>query len=165
MEENNHIDEMTPKQKIGFKVLISIVRKKFPYIKDLLIPYPIHMYDSMMSIDIVFDVNDMYRMYKVGPPEHYKEFPFLYNSLNGEGSYLLRYVDDQYDHMFGNTYNKKLEEYITLAYSSLPPDMRVNQYEATNDPEDSLQYRWKIARDTTRINLHRFLPIFDENKL
>ena len=165
MEENNYIDEMTPKQKMGWKILISIVRKKFPYIRDLLIPYPIHMYDSMMSIDIVFDLNDIYRIYKVGPPEHYKEFPFLYDSLNDEGSYLLRYVDDQYDHMFGSTFNKKLEEYITLAYSSLPPDMRVNQYESITDPEDSLQYRWKIKRDTTRINLHRFLPIFDENKL
>jgi hypothetical protein len=123
------------------------------------------MYDSMMSVDIVFDLNDIYRIYKVGPPEHYKEFPFLYATLNEEGSYLLRYVDDQYDHMFGSTFNKKLEEYITLAYSSLPPDMRVNQYESITDPEDSLQYRWKIKRDTTRINLHRFIPIFDENKL
>ena len=165
MEENNHIDEMTPKQKMGWKILISIVRKKFPYIKDLLIPYSIHMYDSMMSIDIVFDLNDLYRIYKVGPPEKYKEFPFLYDSLNDEGSYLLRYVDDQYDHMFGSTFNKKLEEYITLAYSSLPPDMRVNQYEAINPTEDTLQYTWKNERETTRINLHRFIPIFDENKL
>ena len=165
MEENNHIDEMTPKQKMGWKILISIVRKKYPYIKDLLIPYSIYQYDSMMSIDIVFDLNDLYRMYKVGPPDYYKDSPFLYSSLNEEGSYLMRYMDEKYDHMFGSTFNKKLEEYITLAYSSLPPDMRVNQYEATNDPEDSLQYRWKIKRDTTRINLHRFMPIFDENKL
>ncbi len=165
MEENNHIDEMTPKQKMGWKILISIVRKKFPYIKDLLIPYRIYMYDSMMSVNIVFDLNNLYRIYKVGPPEHYKELPFLYATLNEEGSYLLRYVDEQYDHMFGSTFNRKLEEYITLAYSSLPPDMRVNQYESITDPEDSLQYRWKIKRDTTRINLHRFIPIFDENKL
>ncbi len=72
MEENNHIDEMTPKQKMGWKILISIVRKKFPYIKDLPIPYPIYTYDSMMSVNIVFDLNNLYRIYKVGPPEHYK---------------------------------------------------------------------------------------------
>ena len=165
MEENNHIDEMTPKQKMGWKILISIVRKKYPYIKDLPIPYSIYQYDSMMSIDIVFDLNDLYRMYKVGPPENYKEFPFLYSTLNEEGSYLLRYVDEQYDHMFGSVFNKKLEEYITMAYSSLPPDMRVNQYESINDPEDSLQYRWRLKRETTRINLNRFIPIFDKNKL
>ena len=92
-----------------------------------------------------------------------KTYLNMYNDWKKNPQENILIIED--DCVFVDGFNKKLEEYITLAYSSLPPDMRVNQYEATNDPEDSLQYRWKIKRDTTRINLHRFMPIFDENKL
>ena len=163
--EKNYVSEMSPKQQMGWKVLISIVRKKFPFIKDLLIPSPIYKYESLLGVDIVFDVNDLYKVYNVGPPENYEQFPFLYSTLKDEGSYLMRYVDDQYDDMFGNEFNDKLNQYIELAYSSLPPDMRINQYESFDGPEDELQHKWKVQRDTILIRINKFIPIVNMNKL
>jgi hypothetical protein len=165
MEENNYISEMSPKQKMGWKILISIVRKKFPFIKDLLIGSPIYKYDALLGVNIVFDVNDLYKVYNVGPPENYEQYPFLYSTLKDEGSYLMRYVDDQYDDMFGNEFNDKLNQYIELAYSSLPPDMRINQYESFDGPEDELQHKWKVKRETIMIRINKFIPIVNLNKL
>ncbi len=158
--EKNYVDNMSPKQKMGFKVLVSIVRKKFPFIKDITIPIPLDTYGSFLIINIVFDLEDLWKFYNVTPPNHYKDNPFLYKLLKHPHAYLMAYVDDQYDKQFGFSLNDKLESYMHMAYRSLPKDMKYLQYEKW-EGKDDVESSIKSDQATVEFRIRDFIPIFD----
>ena len=161
--EKNYVDDMTPKQQMGFKVLTSIVRKKYPFIKDITIPIPLDQYGSFMIPNIVFDLEDLWKFYDVTPPMIYKDSPYLYKLLEQPHSFLMAYVDDQYEDKFGYQYNNQLEEYMYTAYRSLPKDMKYLQYEKW-DGEDDIESSIKSDQITAGFRIRDFVPIFDVTK-
>ena len=93
----------------------------------------------------------------------FKDNPFLYKLLDQPYSYLMSYVDDQYEDKFGSDYNNQLEKYLHMAYRSLPKDMRYLQYEkwrGENDIESSI----KADEATVEFRIGNFVPIFDISK-
>lgn len=161
--KKNYVDDMTPKQKMGWKVLISIVRKKYPFIKDITIPIPLNQYGTFLIPNIVFDLEDLWDFYNVTPPMYYIDNPFLFKLLDQSHSYLMTYVDDQYEGKFGNNFNNQLEQYMYNAYRSLPKDMKYLQYESwkgENDIESSI----KADETTVEFRIRDFVPIFDITK-
>jgi hypothetical protein len=161
--EKNYVDDMTPKQQMGFKVLISIVRKKYPFIKDITIPIPLDQYGSFMIPNIIFDLEDLWKFYNVTPPMNYKDSPYLYKLLKSPHSFLMAYVDDQYEDKFGYQYNNQLEEYMYTAYRSLPKDMKYLQYEKW-EGQDDVESSIKSDQITAGFRIRDFVPIFDVSK-
>ena len=158
--EKNYVDDMTPKQKMGFKVLVSIVRKKYPFIKDITIPIPLDTYGSFLIPNIIFDLEDLWKFYDVTPPSYYKDSPYLYKLLKEPHSFLMAYVDDQYEREFGYEFNNELEEYMHLAYRSLPNDMKYLQYEKWEGLDD-IESSVKSDQITAGFRIREFIPIFD----
>jgi hypothetical protein len=161
--EKNYVDDMSPKQKMGWKVLISIVRKKFPFIKDITIPVPLDTYGSFLVPNIIFDLEDLWKFYNVTPPIIYNEKPFLYELFTRQHSYLMSYVDDQYSDKFGYKYNNQLEQYLFDAYRSLPKDMKYLQYEKW-EGQYGIESIVKLAQRTVEFRIQDFVPIFDVTK-
>jgi len=162
--EVNYVEyEMTPKQQMGFKVLISIVRKKYPFIKDMTIPIPLDTYGSFLIPNVIFDLEDFYKYYNVTPPKTYQHAPYLYELLNQRHAYLMTYVDEQYAEQFGFQYNNVLEEYMYDAYRSLPKDMKYLQYERW-DGQDDIESSIKSDQHTVEFRIRDFVPIFDVTK-
>jgi hypothetical protein len=158
--EKNYVDDMTPKQQMGFKVLISIVRKKYPFIKDITIPIPLDQYGSFMIPNIIFDLEDLWKFYNVTPPMNYKDSTYLYKLLKHPHGFLMSYVDDQYEDKFGYQYNNQLEEYMHTAYRSLPNDMKYLQYEKWGG-QDDIESSIKADQITAGFRIRDFVPIFD----
>jgi hypothetical protein len=161
--EKNYVDDMTPKQKVGFKILISIVRKKYPFIKDMTIPFPLDTYGSFLIPNVVIDLEDLWKFYNVTPPMYYKDSPFLYKLLKEPHSFLMAYVDDQYEKEFGHEFNNDLEAYMTSAYRSLPNDMKYLQYEKW-EGQDDIESSIKSDQITAGFRIRDFVPIFDVTK-
>jgi hypothetical protein len=161
--EKNYVDDMTPKQKVGFKVLVSIVRKKYPFIKDITIPVPLDTYGTFLVPNIIVDIEDLWKFYNVTPPGYYKYRPYLYNLLKSPRAYLFTYVDDQYEKQFSSNFNELIESYMHTAYRSLPNDMKYLQYEkwqGSDDVESSI----KSDQLTAGFRIRDFVPIFDPSK-
>ena len=74
--EKNYVDDMTPKQQMGWKVLTSIVRKKYPFVKDMTIPIPLDQYGSFLIPNIIFDLEDLWKFYNTKPPTYYNDNPY-----------------------------------------------------------------------------------------
>jgi hypothetical protein len=161
--EKNYVDDMTPKQKVGFKVLVSIVRKKYPFIKDITIPVPLDTYGTFLVPNIIFDLEDLWKFYNLKPPNYYEDHPYLYKLLKHSHSYLFTYLDDQYDKQFSGNFNDLIEKYMHTAYRSLPNDMKYLQYEkwqGSDDVESSI----KSDQLTAGFRIRDFIPIFDPSK-
>ena len=161
--EKNYVDDMTPKQQMGWKVLTSIVRKKYPFIKDITIPIPLDQYGSFLIPNIIFDLEDLWKFYNTKPPTYYNDNPYLYKLLKQPHSYLMTYVDEQYEGKFGYEYNNQLEQYMHDAYRSLPKDMKYLQYEKW-DGEDDIETSIKSDQYTVEFRIRDFVPIFDSSK-
>jgi hypothetical protein len=161
--EKNYVDDMTPKQQMGWKVLISIVRKKYPFVKDMVIREPLDVYGSFLTPNIIIDLEDFYKYYGVTPPKNYEQAPYLYELLNQQHSYLMSYVDDQYEKQFGYEYNNQFEEYMHDAYRSLPKDMKYLQYEKWGGKDD-IESSIKTGMYTVEFRIRNFVPIFDITK-
>lgn len=162
--EKNYVDDMTPKQKMGFKVLVSIVRRKFPFIKDITIPVPLDTYGSFLIPNIIFDLEDLWKFYDVTPPTYYKDNPYLYNLLKYPHPYLFSYLDDQYDKQFGNNFNELIESYMHTAYRSLPNEMKYLQYEKWQGSDNDIESSIKSDQLTVEFRIRDFIPIFDPSK-
>ena len=162
--EINYVEyEMTPKQQMGWKALNSFLRKKYPFVKEMIVPIPLDVYGTFLIVDIVFDLEDFYKFYNVTPPMKFKDNPYLYKLLDQSYTYLMSYVDDQYEDKFGYDYNDQLEKYLYMAYRSLPKDMRYLQFEkwrGENDIESSI----KADEVTVEFRIRDFVPIFDVTK-
>ena len=159
--EKNYVDDMTPKQKMGFKVLISIVRKKFPFIKDITIPIPLDTYGTFLVPNIIVDIEDLWKFYNVTPPMNYKDRPYLYDLLKSPRAYLFTYVDDQYEKQFSGNLNELIESYMHTAYRSLPNDMKYLQYEKWQGGEYTIESTFKSNKLTVEFRIREFIPIFD----
>ena len=162
--EKNYVDDMTPKQKMGFKVLVSIVRRKFPFIKGITIPVPLDTYGSFLIPNIIFDLEDLWKFYDVTPPTYYKDNPYLYNLLKYPHPYLFSYLDDQYDKQFGNNFNELIESYMHTAYRSLPNEMKYLQYEKWQGSDNDIESSIKSDQLTVEFRIRDFIPIFDPSK-
>ena len=162
--KKNYVDDMSPKQKMGFKVLVSIVRKKYPFIKDITIPIPLDQYGSFLILNIVFDLEDLWKFYDVKPPAYYSENRYLHKLLEQSHSYLMTYIDDQYDGNFGYEYNNQLEHYMYTAYRSLPKDMTYLQYEKWDGDDNDIETSIKKDQHTVEFRIREFVPIFDSSK-
>jgi hypothetical protein len=158
--EKNYVDDMTPKQQMGFKVLISIVRKKFPFIKNITIPVPLDTYGSFLIPNIIFDLEVLWKFYNLEPPMYYKNNPYLYKLLELPHSYLFAYLDDQYEISFGSNFNNLIETYLHTAYRSLPNDMKYLQYEKWEGQGD-IESSIKSDQLTSSFSIREFIPIFD----
>ncbi len=154
MDEINYVDELTPKQKIGWNNLISTTRRKYPFIKNVIIDEPISTWSTLLSINIVFDLEEMISFYNVEQPRRYKEVPYLYKAQLDPRPFLFTFVDEQYQDQFKNEFNKDLVSYMQMAYRSLPPEFRVNM------DEDAYLSR----HSTKELSITNFIPIFDVKK-
>ena len=161
--EKNYVDDMSPKQKMGWKVLISIVRKKYPFIKDITIPIPLDTYGTFLVPNIIVDIEDLWKFYNVTPPGYYKYNPYLYNLLKSPRAYIFTYVDDQYEKQFSGNFNELIESYMHTAYRSLPNDMKYLQYEKWQGGEYTIESTFKSNKLTVEFRIREFIPIFDSS--
>lgn len=158
----------------GKKLLLKHIKLEYPFVMDIDINYAKN-YGTFGYVSFKFNLNKFYDFYNVTPPKDYKKFDFLLPSLEIEGFYLFRYVDDEYRNKFGGEYNRKLEEHMNDFYIRLPENMRYSKFEdfSSKDFENALNFRgdldfykkWQNEKDPVELKADNFIPVVDLTKI
>ena len=155
---------------------------KCHFLVDITIATPIDIdinyekkYGTFGYVNFKFNLNKFYDFYNVTPPKDYEEFDFLLPRLEIEGSYLFRYVDDEYRNKFGIEFNRKLENYMNDFYMRLPENMRYSKFEDfsnedfENDGDNfrdiDFYKRWQNEKEPVELKTDNFIPVVDLTKI
>lgn len=160
-------------KKAGFKLLLNHIKKKYPFvtgIKPNLETF--ERYGTFMSIDIEFD---LVKFYKSGVPfpKNYIISKVLWELLEQEGYYLMRYVDESVEEDYSADYNAEFIKYMNSFYSHLPDYMRYSIFEGFSD--DKLKKsvsmslegakRWQDEKEPVKMEISYWQPKVDFDKL
>jgi hypothetical protein len=167
--------EITKYQKAGFKLLLKHIKREYPFITELLPDYTwFEKYGTHIYFNIKFDLERFYKTTGTTPPKQYAEKPYLYSLLTNNGSYLMRYVDNELDDKFGSEYNKKVEHDLNMFYKHLPDYMRVSKYEGWDDSDFEkgdrnnigidFYKKWQAQKEAVDLGVGEWNPIFDPSK-
>ena len=167
--------ELTKEQKAGFKLLLTHIKRKYPFIISISVNYnDIKKYGSLMGFDIQFDLNMFYELMNINPPANYLKNPYLLDLLNDKGTYLFRYVDDDIKNKFSSEYNDRVERHINEYYKRLPDYMTIHPYDGWSDKEiEDLEkereynpgfIKRMFKGDSLKLSLANWIPVFDQSK-
>ena len=167
--------ELTKEQKAGFKLITSHIKRKYPFVIDVIPKLDeIKKYGSLIGVDIKFNLNKFYDVTNTTPPREYIKHPFLLDLLNNSGSYLFRYVDEDMKDEFSSEFNSEVERHINEYYKRLPDYMRVNSYYGWSDEElqdyeerHSFRQGWikkSFGDEAIRMSITDWLPTFNINQ-
>lgn len=160
-------------KKAGFKLLLNHIKKKYSFvigIKPNLQAF--EKYGTFMSVDIEFDLVKFY-MSGVPFPKNYIINKVLWELLEQEGYYLMRYVDESVEEDYSADYNSEFIKYMNSFYSHLPNYMRYSIFEGFSD--DKLQKtvsmslegakRWQDEKEPVKMEISQWQPKVDFDKL
>jgi len=164
---------LTRKQEQGLKILESIVQSEYPFVVSLTLSkkHPFNTYESMLGIKLTIDPLTLSKYFNIPIGEKFINNPRLwkfYIDDSDDMSFVVHFFDEKYEDITGWRFNKQMEKFITMAYSQLPVNMRVNRY--SNTPEDqipswaldSLNKPRTINIDSINIAKDSNIPQFDD---
>ena len=111
----NYVDQMTPKQKMGWRMLYLLAIKKYPFIKEIKIDKPLDFYSSMFVVSLVVDIEKIEEQYNVEQAER--------RPLSLSSPYLFPFFKEKYMDKFSWNFNDPIEEYLSKCYSIIPDNM------------------------------------------
>lgn len=165
---NEAEEKINSKQK-GLEVLTTHAKKKYPFIKRITrSDYPMM---HAMYVNVEFDLMKFYDVTRTHPGEDYIMHDFLAELLMEEGSYLARYVANEFEGDFGWEYNHEMDDYLTKYYQRLPEYLTYKQLEELTDegmdeiisrrPNQKKEWliQWKEDELPVAIKVDRFIPI------
>lgn len=115
----NYVDQMTPKQKMGWRMLYLLAIKKYPFIKEIKIDKPLDFYSSMFVVSLVVDIEKLEEQYNVEQAER--------RPLSLSSPYLFPFFKEEYFKRFSWTFNEPIEEYLSECYSIVPDNMAIKR--------------------------------------
>lgn len=142
----NYVDQMTPKQKMGWRMLYLLAIKKYPFIKEIKIDKPLDLYSSMFVVSLVVDIEKL--------EEHYNVEQVERRPLSLSSPYLFPFFKEEYFKRFSWTFNEPLEQYLSECYSIVPDNMAIKQENIVGVKNST-----KINRS---IHLSRFEPYYND---
>ena len=164
---------LTRKQEQGLKILERIVQSEYPFVVSLTLSkkHPFNTYESMLGIKLTIDPLTLSKYFNIPIGEKFINNPRLwkfYIDDSDDMSFVVHFFDEKYEDITGWRFNKQMEKFITIAYSQLPVNMRVNRY--SNTPEDqipswaldSLHKPRTINIDSINIAKDSNIPQFDD---
>lgn len=159
--EENYVKDMSPRQQKGWKIFVSMVRKKYRFINDIIITNRLDTYGTFLIVDIVFDLDNLTRLYDVSLPKNYVESPHLYSSLNNPYTYLMSYLDDEHMDQFGFQFNNEIETYMSRSYGTLPKEFKSTQYEFNKYGLSVIEKSVKESEYPMEFRIRNFIPVFN----
>ena len=139
----NYVDQMTPKQKMGWRMLYLLVIKKYPFIKEIKIDKPLNLYSSIFVISLVVDIEKIEKQYNVEQAER--------RPMSTSSPYLFPFFKE--DEMFSWNFNDILEEYLNECYSIVPDNMAIKK--------DYPEFSYTKTKDNMKLHLSRFEPYYN----
>jgi hypothetical protein len=115
----NYVDQMTPKQKMGWRMLYLLAIKKYPFIKEIKIDKPLDFYSSMFVVSLVVDIEKLEEQYNVEQAER--------RPLSLSSPYLFPFFKEKYMDKFSWNFNDPIEEYLSKCYSIIPGNMAIKR--------------------------------------
>jgi len=163
--------KLTVKQKAGLKLLTSAMRKKYPFINGFdVIPTSFESYGTLVTMDIMFDLEKFYKKYNVGPPERYYKSPYLFRNMDQPRGYLMTFVDEDDEDNFRNEFNTELEKSMNVYYRHLPSDMTITKFQGWSDEEldrhaedygitsSGFYNKWRDSNEPVELRISEFVP-------
>ena len=148
----NYVDQMTPKQKMGWRMLYLLAIKKYPFIREIKIDKPLDFYSSIFVVSLVVDIEKIAEQYNVEQAER--------RPLSLSSPYLFPFFKEKEDEMFSWNFNDILEEYLNECYSIVPDNMSIKKdypdFSNTNFPHFSGH------KDNMKLHLSRFEPYYND---
>jgi hypothetical protein len=138
----NYVDQMTPKQKMGWRMLYLLAIKKYPFIREIKIDKPLDLYSSIFVVSLVVDIEKIAEQYNVEQAER--------RPMSTSSPYLFSFFKE--DEMFSWNFNDILEEYLNECYSIVPDNMAIKK----DYPEFSY-----TKHDNMKLHLSRFEPYYN----
>ena len=139
----NYVDQMTPKQKMGWRMLYLLAIKKYPFIKEIKIDKPLNLYSSIFVISLVVDIEKIAEQYNVEQAER--------RPMSTSSPYLFPFFKE--DEMFSWNFNDILEEYLNECYSIVPDNMSIKK--------DYPEFSYTKTKDNMKLHLSRFEPYYN----
>ena len=139
----NYVDHMTPKQKMGWRMLYLLAIKKYPFIKEIKIDKPLNLYSSIFVISLVVDIEKIAEQYNVEQAER--------RPMSTSSPYLFPFFKE--DEMFSWNFNDILEEYLNECYSIVPDNMSIKK--------DYPEFSYTKTKDNMKLHLSRFEPYYN----
>lgn len=160
-------------RKAGFKLLATHVKKKYPFIVDVVPDFKNFNENGLfIYFNIVFDLAKFYETTGAIPPDYYFSFDSSFDLLESEGLYLMRYVNSKLKDEYGWEYNDKIKDYMSGFYKNLPQYMRYSILEGFSDEQiRNQQYSlsfgksWQESLDPVNVEIKNWIPIVDHNKI
>ena len=139
----NYVDQMTPKQKMGWRMLYLLAIKKYPFIRKIKIDKPLDFYSSIFVVSLVVDIEKIAEQYNVEQVER--------RPLSLSSPYLSPFFKE--DEMFSWNFNDILEEYLNECYSIVPDNMSIKK--------DYPEFSYTKTKDNMKLHLSRFEPYYN----
>ena len=140
----NYVDQMTPKQKMGWRMLYLLAIKKYPFIKEIKIDKPLDLYSSIFVVSLVVDIEKIAEQYNVEQAER--------RPMSTSSPYLFPFFKE--DEMFSWNFNDILEEYLNECYSIVPDNMAIKK--------DYPEFSYTKTKDNMKLHLSRFEPYYND---
>jgi hypothetical protein len=164
---------MNKYKKAGFKLLLNHIKKKYPFVTGLKPNLEaFERYGTFIPIDIEFD---LVKFYKSGAPfpKNYIVYKSLWELLEQEAYYLMRYTDESAKENYSSDYNSEFTKYMNSFYSHLPDYMRYSIFEGYSDDqlekETSMSLesakRWQNEKEPVRTEISYWKAKVDFDKL
>lgn len=139
----NYVDQMTPKQKMGWRMLYLLAIKKYPFIREIKIDKPLDLYSSIFVVSLVVDIEKIAEQYNVEQVER--------RPMSTSSPYLFPFFKE--DEMFSWNFNDILEEYLNECYSIVPDNMSIKK--------DYPEFSYTKTKDNMKLHLSRFEPYYN----
>jgi len=151
----------------GFQMLERLMKKKYPFITGLEVN---EIADSIIGINVHFDLNMFYDITKTSPPQRYVENEW-WDMLEEKGSYFMRYVEkEEKDNV--NKVSHSIEKDLNQIYKVLPKNVIHTKYESWDDDYiNSLEIggnfykQWRDDKEPMDVTIDYFYPQVDVDKL
>jgi len=140
----NYVDQMTPKQKMGWRMLYLLAIKKYPFIREIKIDKPLDLYSSIFVVSLVVDIEKIAEQYNVEQAER--------RPMSTSSPYLFPFFKE--DEMFSWNFNDILEEYLNECYSIVPDNMAIKK--------DYPEFSYTKTKDNMKLHLSRFEPYYND---
>jgi hypothetical protein len=115
------MEELTSDEEKGIEILTRNLRKKFPYIKGVKLTKitPYHIY-----LELIVEFFSFLTFYNVPPTNFYLKYGAKgikeYFKDRPSSSYIFTMTSDELIDQFSTEFNKNLQKYMYILYSSLP---------------------------------------------
>lgn len=151
----------------GIQMLERLIKKRYPFITGLEVN---EIVDSIIGINIHFDLNMFYDITKTSPPQEYLNNEW-WDLLKEKGSYFMRYVEKEEKDKV-NKISSNIEKDLSQIYKVLPKNVIHTKYETWDDDRinsldrgQSFYREWRDDKEPMDVTIAHLAPQLDVDKL